>query len=159
MLFMTQFEVGKRYQTRGGGTAEVARIHPRGLYPVQVTYIGREADGPEYLDADGLLNHVGEPDPMDLLLPAIEPAKEGFSIPTLNALTEYIGFWRSFWTDVAAGHINPVNGDPAKLPRLWPDQNSSVVIECSYPTREAALSEAAAVIEDLDALLEGRAGL
>lgn len=86
------------------------------------------------------------------LLPAIEPAKEGFSGPTIGALKAQRQFWERFHERISRGDMNPTAGDP-----YW--GSGCYYIPGDYKSREAALSEAAAVIADLDALLEGRAGL
>ncbi|RYD38957.1 MAG: hypothetical protein EOP87_00035 [Verrucomicrobiaceae bacterium] len=185
----TKFEVGKKYRTKGGGWRFIESIDDNEYLPINALDEDGDGGwyyplGGEYTcgysdQYDILLPAIEEPEPtvecnqipgdqcagcdlMDEIFrdpPAIEPAKEGFSIPTLNALTEYQGFWKTFRARVEDGTVNPVNSDPRADPDFWPIREGSAFIECSYPTREAALSEAAAVIADLGALLEGRAGL
>lgn len=128
----------------GGGFGTVTEIHEDHMRV-------RHLEGLEYRhQLNGLFGHHRRDSPYDLL-PAIEPAKEGFSKPTVSALTAYLDFWMAFRGDVQEGLIDPCDHG------YWTLTNAGC-IKCSYPTREAALSEAAAVIAAVDALLEGRAG-
>ena len=148
----TEFEVGKVYKTRDGihkGIIQDIDVNsPR--WPLKVLFdYGGIGGTPERRRGNGRIEDYNDEHDLDLLLPAIEPAK-GFSGPTIRAMRDLQDFWAHFRDSIKCGKIDPTGGGE------WPEHNDLAVISCTYPCEAAALSEAAEVIRQIDALLEGR---
>lgn len=154
----TKFEIGRRYRALGGWIGTVTEIS-NWDGRLHVTHDRLDMSGKFVLKTsnlpDGRFNYEGceGEHENDLLLPAIEPEVEvakkvnRFSDDTFEALARYSAFWTSFVHGIQSGEINPCNGV------IWKCHEGGY-ISCTYLTREAALSEAAEVIRQIDALLE-----